>query len=566
MDVFISYSRKDRASVDAGGHDVISKIRDAFEAAGISYWLDEEGIHSGETFASVISRNIAESKVFLFVSSVNSNVSRWTCGEIATASSYDKRIIPFKIDSAPYDPSVTIYLAALDAIDYAANPDRALRRRVKTVQSHLEDISAEERRIEEEKRLLAEQKRLEAERERIRVENTKVIAGLSVHQAELEEKIKSLDTRIDGFLEEKRQLQSRLSILKTRTAELQEERPYTVSEKQRSGKEKKDSKPRTEKLTPSTDKHPIPRLLFIVLALVLVGGLIIGLWVSGSSKLEVRTSDEFIVAAVDSIMADSVSVVALNPEPDSPADEVVDKEPEKEPVVESAPVEVQKIPLSVNGNETSFTLSTPSDEAGSHVFSVKSNGRYKVECPDWCSVTDNPRRKTFEVYWSANQGEARAGIIRVVSGKEQIEISLKQIEAKAVTEARMLEAERRKAEEAARIKAEQELREKELEELHKTKSFKIKEGIRIYLYWKDLGEDGIFVSDEISMDIWNAVLGKRLRDGDIDKYITDYERNLDTFIEKLSFLTGKKFRRPTATELGAAGGVPHGGCRVILEQ
>ena len=219
MDVFISYSRKDRVSTEEG-KDVISKIQQAFRDNGITYWLDEEGIHSGETFASVISRNIAESKVFLFVSSVNSNASRWTCGEIATASTYEKRIIPFKIDDAPYDASITIYLAALDTINYAYNPERALRRLVKSVKLYLAELEAEKRRQEEERRIAAEKEKIRQERERLRAESEQAIALINIEQAEVEEKIRTLDARIDDLLAEKGRLLKELTGVKSQIAGL----------------------------------------------------------------------------------------------------------------------------------------------------------------------------------------------------------------------------------------------------------------------------------------------------------------------------------------------------------
>ena len=190
MDVFISYSRKDR-NPDAPESDVILQIRKAFNENGISFWMDEDGIHSGETFASVISRNIAECKVFLFVSSAHSNSSRWTCGEIATANSYEKRIIPFRIDDTPYDPSVAIYLAALDAIDYTAGPGRAIRRLVKSVKRYLADLDAE-----------AELVRIAEER------------------SELEAKVRQLDARIDDLLKEKNQFLGEMTAIRSQIAGL----------------------------------------------------------------------------------------------------------------------------------------------------------------------------------------------------------------------------------------------------------------------------------------------------------------------------------------------------------
>lgn len=185
MDVFISYSRKDHTPGTGGEQDVIARILQVLKDNGISYWLDENGIHSGEAFATVLSHNIAECKIFLFVSSINSNASRWTCGEVATASSYRKRIIPFKIDQSPYNPSITIYLAALDTIDYVAEPDKALQRLVKSVKLYLAEL--------EEAAFVAEQEDVEAQ-------------------------IQALNTRINMLVEEKKQLLTDLATVRAQIA------------------------------------------------------------------------------------------------------------------------------------------------------------------------------------------------------------------------------------------------------------------------------------------------------------------------------------------------------------
>lgn len=118
-DVFISYSRKDY--VDSNGklikNNIISTIKTSLSAAGISYWFDEDGIYSGEEFASIITRAIRNSTVFLFVSSVNSNASRWTSNEIATEMAFKKPIIPFRIDDSPYNDSVMMKIISLDYIE-----------------------------------------------------------------------------------------------------------------------------------------------------------------------------------------------------------------------------------------------------------------------------------------------------------------------------------------------------------------------------------------------------------------------------------------------------------------
>ena len=68
-DVFISYSRKDyvdeNKQVIPG--NVISRIKELFDANGISYWFDEDGFLEENPYAPEI--KIRASKLFLFISS-----------------------------------------------------------------------------------------------------------------------------------------------------------------------------------------------------------------------------------------------------------------------------------------------------------------------------------------------------------------------------------------------------------------------------------------------------------------------------------------------------------------
>ena len=77
IDVFISYSRKDyidNTRTPLKGN-VITELKNRFLEKGISFWIDEEGIYSGDAFAQIIARNIKKCKIFVFVSSINSNNS-----------------------------------------------------------------------------------------------------------------------------------------------------------------------------------------------------------------------------------------------------------------------------------------------------------------------------------------------------------------------------------------------------------------------------------------------------------------------------------------------------------
>ena len=107
-DVFVSYSRKDKKTV--------MDFCEELTKAGISFWLDKNGISNGEQFKSVIVKAIEESAVFVFCSTVNSNASDWTAKEIGIAVARGKHIIPVKFDSSPYNKSVEFDLVNIDFV------------------------------------------------------------------------------------------------------------------------------------------------------------------------------------------------------------------------------------------------------------------------------------------------------------------------------------------------------------------------------------------------------------------------------------------------------------------
>ena len=86
-DVFISYSRKDKAIVD--------EIRQLLDANSITYWLDTEKNRTGSEFMGDIVDAIEKSDLVLFISSVNSNASHNVAKEISIADKFKKTILPF---------------------------------------------------------------------------------------------------------------------------------------------------------------------------------------------------------------------------------------------------------------------------------------------------------------------------------------------------------------------------------------------------------------------------------------------------------------------------------------
>lgn len=126
-DIFISYARKDYVTEDGEviPGNIVSRVKDFLREKGFTYWFDEDGIYSGEAFATIIAQAIRDSRVFLFISTQASNKSEWTVNEIAVAKALGKQTIPFLADTSTYNIAVLMYLAPLDHIDYARKPRKA---------------------------------------------------------------------------------------------------------------------------------------------------------------------------------------------------------------------------------------------------------------------------------------------------------------------------------------------------------------------------------------------------------------------------------------------------------
>ncbi|MDE6486846.1 MAG: toll/interleukin-1 receptor domain-containing protein [Muribaculaceae bacterium] len=93
-DVFISYSRKDTPVAD--------RICAALDAAGISYFIDRQGIAGGLEFPDVLAEAILNSRLFLLLASRNSYESKFTGSEITFAFNKKAKntILPYIIDDS----------------------------------------------------------------------------------------------------------------------------------------------------------------------------------------------------------------------------------------------------------------------------------------------------------------------------------------------------------------------------------------------------------------------------------------------------------------------------------
>ena len=124
--VFVSYSRKDMVFAK-----VFCKQMDKL---GISYWIDVEGKYHGEDFREIIVDAIEQSKLVLFLSSVNSNESLYVQQEVSYAISAKIKVLPVHLDDSPYAKCLRLDLTNKQWIDYISNQEEGINDFVHTLQ------------------------------------------------------------------------------------------------------------------------------------------------------------------------------------------------------------------------------------------------------------------------------------------------------------------------------------------------------------------------------------------------------------------------------------------------
>lgn len=107
-DVFISYSRKDTPVAD--------RICRALDSAGISYFIDRQGIGGGREFPELLAQAIVDCRLFLLIASENSYNSRFTNSEIFFAFNKKPKnsMLPYLIDKAPMPLALEFSFSAIN--------------------------------------------------------------------------------------------------------------------------------------------------------------------------------------------------------------------------------------------------------------------------------------------------------------------------------------------------------------------------------------------------------------------------------------------------------------------
>ena len=114
IDVFISYSSKDKSVADA--------ICNRLESGNLRCWYAPRDIVPGADWASSIVQAIKHSRVFLLVYSENSNQSRQVFNELTTAFNSECVIIPFRLDESDMSGNMAYYLNAVHWLDALTPP------------------------------------------------------------------------------------------------------------------------------------------------------------------------------------------------------------------------------------------------------------------------------------------------------------------------------------------------------------------------------------------------------------------------------------------------------------
>jgi hypothetical protein len=108
--VFVSYSRADKKIV----YPLVEKLQ---KEVGTKFWLDLNGIESGDQFVDRIVKALDKAKFILFMHSTSSLKSEWTKKEIMYAADEGKKIIPLLIDDTKLGGWFKFQFGGTDFID-----------------------------------------------------------------------------------------------------------------------------------------------------------------------------------------------------------------------------------------------------------------------------------------------------------------------------------------------------------------------------------------------------------------------------------------------------------------
>lgn len=104
-DIFISYSSKDREKAD--------QLTDLLASAGLSVWIDKQGIGAATSWTNEIAQALDTCRVFIILLSANSLSSKNVVKELSLAAEAEKHIIPIELESVAIPTTFKYHLAGL---------------------------------------------------------------------------------------------------------------------------------------------------------------------------------------------------------------------------------------------------------------------------------------------------------------------------------------------------------------------------------------------------------------------------------------------------------------------
>lgn len=129
-EIFISYSRRDA--------EIIDKIVEIFNQAGMSVWLDRDDIKAGNSWRVQIVEAIDSCDAFVFMLSGNSAASKNVHKEVILAQDSGRAIFVMMLEPVKPPAEIRYQLAGLQFIDFQMlGFDKAVDQLIKTLKEHL---------------------------------------------------------------------------------------------------------------------------------------------------------------------------------------------------------------------------------------------------------------------------------------------------------------------------------------------------------------------------------------------------------------------------------------------
>src|SRR4028119_118000 len=114
LDVFISYSSKDKLTADA--------VCSTLEARGIRCWIAPRDIMPGQDWSDAIIDGLTAAKVFVLLLSASSNISEQVKREVQNAVAEGLPIVPFRLEDVALSKHMRYFIGTPHWLDALSPP------------------------------------------------------------------------------------------------------------------------------------------------------------------------------------------------------------------------------------------------------------------------------------------------------------------------------------------------------------------------------------------------------------------------------------------------------------